>query len=81
MKKNKQVFRPFDADDKREPFDEQFNVASATECTGLIPTPPMAEPEVTSYSEIYDIPLADGEKPPHSRPDKVKKNPEKHPVL
>lgn len=59
MEKGKQTPRPFDADDERELFDEQFSVASATECTGLIPTPPVTEPEVNSYSEIYDIPLAD----------------------
>lgn len=32
------------------------NVASATECTGLIPTPPISEEEAESYTEIYNIP-------------------------
>ncbi|MGI5966328.1 MULTISPECIES: hypothetical protein [Anaerotruncus] len=49
---------PFDADDGRDLFDDLFSVASATECTGLIPAAPADEPEVDSYSEIYDIPLS-----------------------
>lgn len=32
------------------------NVASATECTGLIPTPPITKEEAESYTEIYSIP-------------------------
>lgn len=32
------------------------NVASATECTGLIPTPPISEEEAESYTKIYNIP-------------------------
>lgn len=53
-------------DNKKYPFlrkvpvqDELFdgdNVASATECTGLIPTPPLSEEEAESYTEIYNIP-------------------------
>lgn len=31
-------------------------VASATECTGLIPTPPLSESEAESYTDIYTIP-------------------------
>ena len=30
-------------------------VASATDCTGLIPTPPLSESEAESYGEIYKI--------------------------
>lgn len=32
-------------------------VVSSTECTGLIPTPPLSEDEAESYDKIYDIPL------------------------
>ena len=32
------------------------NDASATECTGLIPTPPISEEEAKSYTQIYNIP-------------------------
>ena len=39
-------------------FDNLFAVASTTECTGLIPAAPEEAPEITSYSDIYDIPLA-----------------------
>ena len=38
-------------------FDETFNVASSTECTGLIPSAPLSGSEADSYSEIYDVPL------------------------
>ncbi len=31
-------------------------VASAGDCTGLIPTPPLSEAEAESYQDIYDIP-------------------------
>ncbi|GEM_PF-1813521 len=29
---------------------------SATECTGLMPTPPLSEDEEESYSDLYTIP-------------------------
>ena len=32
------------------------SVASATECTGLMPTPPETEEEAESYNEIYVVP-------------------------
>lgn len=32
------------------------NVASSTECTGLIPTPPEDESEARSYADMYTIP-------------------------
>lgn len=38
---------------------EDYTVASSTECTGLVPTPPIDMSEVDSYHEIYDIPLSD----------------------
>ena len=35
-------------------------VASNTECTGLMPTPPQSEDEEESYSDIYTVPKKDG---------------------
>ena len=49
--------RPIDQDDDKL-FDEQFSVASSTDCTGLIPAAPANEAEAESYGELYDIPLA-----------------------
>lgn len=37
-------------------FFEYESVVSATECTGLIQTPPLSVEEAESYSQIYDIP-------------------------
>lgn len=49
---------PYDGDTQRELFDNLLEVASATECTGLIPAAPESTADATSYSDIYDIPLA-----------------------
>lgn len=55
---------PYNEEDGRELFDNLFAVASTTECTGLIPAVPGGEPEETaSYSDIYDVPLANEKKP------------------
>ena len=43
-------------------LEELDTVASATECTGLIPTPPLSESEAEAYTDIYTIP-----KPENSR--------------
>ena len=37
-------------------LEELDTVASATECTGLIPTPPLSESEAEAYTDIYTIP-------------------------
>jgi hypothetical protein len=37
-------------------FFNSESVASSTECTGLIPTPPVTEDEAESYTKIYDVP-------------------------
>lgn len=39
--------------DDIEDFD---TVVSASECTGLIPTPPVNEAQAESYTDIYAIP-------------------------
>lgn len=37
-------------------FFDSESVVSATECTGLIQTPPSSVDEAESYGKIYDIP-------------------------
>lgn len=49
---------PYDNDTERELYDNLLEVASATECTGLIPASPENAAETASYSDIYDVPLA-----------------------
>lgn len=44
---------PSKAEDDFLDFD---TVASATECTGLIPTPPASEAEAESYADMYAVP-------------------------
>ena len=44
--------------DDEDLFDTMFSVASSNECTGLIPSSPIDEQQVDSYSEIYDTTLA-----------------------
>lgn len=51
-KKNKRYLKLQDSDT----FFGEESVASATECTGLIPDSPGSEDEVESYTKIYDIP-------------------------
>ena len=34
-------------------FDYMYRSASATDCTGLIPRPPLSEAESDSYEELY----------------------------
>lgn len=34
---------------------EHYTVMSATECTGLMPSPPKTRAEKDSYKEIYDV--------------------------
>jgi hypothetical protein len=37
-------------------FFDGESVVSATECTGLVQTPPASVDEAESYNEIYDVP-------------------------
>ena len=39
----------------REPFEKTDEVASATECTGLMPVLPEDEMSAISYAEIFGI--------------------------
>ena len=60
-------FKPGEARrDEPEFYDEPCDVASATDCTGLIPTAPANPQEVESYEDLYDIPLSD--LPPRRKP-------------
>lgn len=51
----KQEPRPYGMEDDLE---DDFSVMSATECTGLIPTPPLDDAQADSYGEIYDVPIS-----------------------
>ena len=57
MQENKKTKLPYNPEANEELFDQMFEVASSTECTGLFPTPPMTDEEINSYSNIYDVPL------------------------
>lgn len=39
------------------PDDDSMNVVSGTECTGMVPTPPLSDGEADAYREIYDVPV------------------------
>ncbi|BCI60561.1 hypothetical protein [Solibaculum mannosilyticum] len=61
---DQQFPRPDDTDRAQrveQIYNEMFAVASATECTGLIPTPPVNKSEADSYTDIYDIPMTKSE--------------------
>lgn len=49
---------PIDEEDGLELYSNLYDVASATECTGLTPSAPLDTSEIEAYSDIYDIPLA-----------------------
>lgn len=52
MKKTHRKFEGFELD----LIDKYNNVASGTECTGLMQTPPVNEAEAQSYGDIYIVP-------------------------
>jgi hypothetical protein len=61
MSKNKQSIEFYNKD----LFFDIDDVVSATECTGLIPTPPRSESEAESYTDIYLVPCPENNKPNH----------------
>ncbi len=61
---NKQLLQKDKALDEDLFYDIDL-VASATECTGLIPTPPLSEEEAESYTDIYAIPNPEKGKDKH----------------
>ena len=72
---------PYDAEDEEELYHEMLKVASANECTGMIPAAPASRAEVDSYSEIYDIPLSrDAKRANHGYQDANGRHPESTPL-
>lgn len=59
---------PYNDEDDRELYDNLFAVASTTECTGLIPAAAPEDEPAASYSEIYDVPLANEKRPEKKKP-------------
>lgn len=55
---NKLFSDRYDAESDDIPFDEPFGVASATDCTGLMPFAPVQTDDITSYRDLYDVPLS-----------------------
>mgnify|MGYP000303690649 CR=1 FL=1 len=54
MKRYPEVFKRQD-----HPFEDDYstlNITSATDCTGMIPTPPLTDEEVNGYADIYTVP-------------------------
>ena len=51
--------RPYPTESHQHPFDDENQVVSATECTGMLPTPATEDAEIFSYHAIYDIPLGE----------------------
>ena len=56
--KNAKDPRPYNVQGIQKLDEDEFFVASATECTGMIPAAPDSAAEVESYGEIYDVPLS-----------------------
>ncbi len=54
MKKYPEVFKK-----QENSFEDDYvslDIASITECTGMIPTPPLNDDEVDNYADIYSVP-------------------------
>lgn len=51
-----------DEEDRDFLYYDVENIASATDCTGLIPTPPVNAEEAESYANIYSVPTPSVEK-------------------
>lgn len=69
-KKNKQLIKKGEDIEDDLLFDTNIT-ASATECTGLIQTPPLTEDEAEAYTDLYAIPQPDSDNA--EQPDKLKK--------
>ncbi len=59
-KKKKWEFPLYDEDRVSNILNSE-NVASATECTGLIPSAPLNEDEMDSYANLYSVPKVKNE--------------------
>lgn len=53
--------------DEHDPFAHLDFVASSSDCTGLVPTPPCNEEEAESYAQLHNIPK------PQNDPEEFKK--------
>ncbi|MCX7715068.1 MAG: hypothetical protein N2171_05015 [Clostridia bacterium] len=42
--------------ENKNKFFDTDSVASATDCTGLIPTPPVSDAQAESYTQLHSIP-------------------------
>lgn len=54
MKKYPEVYKK-----QEHSFEDDYatlDIASTTDCTGMIPTPPLNEEEVENYADIYSVP-------------------------
>jgi hypothetical protein len=49
-------------DPEANPYDfyQGLNVGSQTECTGMIPTPPLDDAQLDGYHDIYSVPQQKG---------------------
>ena len=56
-KKHDKYHVPLEDDFGELPDDNGMNVVSGTECTGMVPTPPLDDDEANAYREIYDVPV------------------------
>lgn len=56
MKKERPLFEDVQGSYADDLLNESNGVASATECTGLMPTPANDYDEAESYNEIYVVP-------------------------
>lgn len=53
---------PMTEKEKEELYYNIENIASVTDCTGLITTPPVSQEEAESYTDLYEIPQPSLEK-------------------
>ena len=57
MKRFPEVFKK-----QQDDFEDSYSsldIASITECTGMIPTPPLNEFEAENYGDLYSVPQQD----------------------
>ena len=74
--KNKQMVPPEPMSEEELFFEEANLTASATECTGLMPTPPISPEEAESYTDIYSIPQPITQKHNHLQQEEGTNNPQ-----
>lgn len=61
---------PYDSVDS-QPLAELFEVASCTECTGLIPSAPQDSQELSSYEDLREISMEQKMNPKNSHEKKL----------